>query len=474
MLKFFRADKQNLDALKPFFAVQNLHISDFSIGFQYMWNKYLKPDCAFAGECLIIKEIYAGKTYFHYPISKNGDTYAEIAALEALEGHCRDINLRLHFTNVPRSRLPLLALRYGREVNITNARRWRDYLYRAEDFKTYAGGRYSGQRNHVNKFKKSFPNWEFRVYTEKDFDAAMHFLKEYEAVQHAKQAFLADEEMEEVFDIFPHLQELGLFCGLLTVDGKIVALSVGERCGDMIVVHIEKALRAYEGAYPMVAQQFALAFCGEGVNYLNRMDDAGDRGLRKSKLQYLPSELVDKFNVIPKRAIDGISRLPVIKTERLTLSPVKDADAEVYARLASDTERNRYWGYDWREDYKDGTPPAKYFLDCAREDFKHKAEMPLGIYLGKKLVGEVVLHRFGYTDEVEVGARVLPEAEGQGYAREAVKAYADYALITLGVEKVEAKCFLENVRSEKMLLGAGMRPCGSDETYLYFYKTASM
>ena len=100
--------------------------------------------------------------------------------------------------------------------------------------------------------------------------------------------------------------------------------------------------------------------------------------------------------------------------------------------------------------------------------------MPLGIYAGNGLVGEVVLHRFGYRAEAEIGVRLLPEYEGNGYAAEAVAAYAEHAFIKLELERVEAKHYKENARSGNMLLRAGMRRSGEDETYIYYYKTPAM
>ena len=38
---------------------------------------------------------------------------------------------------------------------------WNDYLYLAEDIVTLKGKRYCGQRNHINKFKKLYPNARF-------------------------------------------------------------------------------------------------------------------------------------------------------------------------------------------------------------------------------------------------------------------------------------------------------------------------
>ncbi len=475
MLKFIKTNKQDVLAYAPFFAGQTTHVSDFSLGYQFMWHKHLAPDYAVAEGCLILKELYAGKHYFHYPLSAAGDAEAQLRAVGEIEQYCRDNELRLHFTNVPRAFVPALALRYA-DVSVTNIRRWRDYLYEAEAFRTYAGGKYAGQRNHVNKFLKNNPDWTFHVYREGDEAALLAFLREYEAAQRAKGSYLADEEMDEVYELVPRIGQFGLLCGYLTAGGRMVACAIGEKCGDMLVVHVEKALKSVEGAYPMIAQQFARAFAGEGVRYLNRMDDAGDMGLRKSKLQYLPCEIVGKYNVTPRRAIDGVSRLPVIKTARLLLKPVPDADAARYARLAGDTERNRLWGYDWREDAPAGAPvpAAEWFLAQARGWFKEKMEMPLGIYAGGALVGEVTLHRFGYQAEAEIGARLLPEYEGNGYAAEAVASYAAYAFEKLELERIEAKHFKENARSGKMLLGAGMRKRGEDERYCYYEKTPAM
>lgn len=474
MLKFEKISKDRLETFAPYFAVQNTHIGDFSLGFQFMWNKALSPEYALSHGCLILRELYAGKTYFHYPLSLSGSEGDEGAAIAEIEAYCRDNDVRLHYTNVPREKLYRLIFSRS-ETLVTDIRRWRDYLYRAEDFQTYAGGKYAGQRNHVRKFMKNYPDWAFRAYEPSDEAAVIAFLHEYEAVQRKKGSRIADEEMNEVYELIPTIGKLGLLCGILTVGGKIAAISAGERCGDMIVVHIEKALREYEGIYPFVAQQFALRFCGEGVRYLNRMDDAGDIGLRKSKLQYGPCELVDKYNVIPKRAIDTVSRLPTIETARLTLAPVKDEDKEDYLRLASDVARSLLWGYDWREDYQgEGTPSADWFLSLARAEFAERREMPLGIYCGGKLVGETTLHRFGYSAEAEIGVRLLPEAEGNGYAAEAVRAYAEYAFVKLGAERIEAKCFHANERSKRTLTAAGLRRCGEDETYTYYYITPAM
>jgi RimJ/RimL family protein N-acetyltransferase len=338
---------------------------------------------------------------------------------------------------------------------------------------TYAGKKFSGQRNHVNKFKKLYPDYEFCQLSLADIDEMTEFLRAYETRQLAKGTLIAKEELESVYSLLPHIEEFGLDVGALKVGGKIIALAIGERCGDQLIVHVEKGNTDYEGVYPTMAQEFAKCFVTDNIKYINREDDAGDPGLRKSKLQYNPIYLVDKYDLFPKRVIDRITQMPILRSQRLVIRRIAEADAEQLFLLEQDEERNKLWGYSWRE-HTDTPPTPQMFLQGVRQDYKNRDEMPLGIYLKGKMIGEVVLHKFGYRNDCEVGMRLLPEYEGNGYAKEAVEALIGYAFYTLNMEVVRARCHKINERSKKTLLSVGMRQSGEDETFYYFYKTAAM
>lgn len=457
----------------PVLRAQNTRLSNYTPGTAFVWGKYLDTHFAEAEGCLILRDRYVKQEYFYYPVSPSGDEEAQRRALCAVEEYCRNENVRLHYTAIPRDKLPELVFRYGSELHLSDIRRWRDYLYEKENFQNYPGGRYSGQRNHVNKFKKTYPDWQFCAYTPADFAEVRAFLEEYAASQYAKEEMYADEEMKGAFALFENIEKLGLSAGFLRAGGKIVAFSAGEVCGDTMFVHVEKALRGYPGAYPAMAQAFAQAFCGENVRYINREDDSGDMGLRKSKLQYLPAALLDKYNIAVKRTFDSLSELPVIHTDRLVLKEIADEDAAAFAAMDKDDELNRYWGASWR-DYAPKNPSDKWFLKDIRSDFKKKRELPLGIYFENALVGEVVLHRFGYQSEAEIGMRVMRPWQGRGFAREALLGLMEYGFCKLGLERIEACAYKENAPSLYALKSAGMRPCGEDNEKQYFYKTAGM
>ena len=89
-------------------------------------------------------------------------------------------------------------------------------------------------------------------------------------------------------------EELDLKGGILRIDGKIVAFTIGEPiCPDTFVVHIEKAYADVPGAYTMINQQFVEHEC-MNYKYVNREEDTGAEGLRKAKLSYRPAFLEEK------------------------------------------------------------------------------------------------------------------------------------------------------------------------------------
>lgn len=454
-----------------YFRQCNFYISDYSAAFKLMWQRYFTEYCAVVANCLVFKEYYQGRIYFHYPMSKDGA--GEDEALDAIESYCRSNSVRLHYVTVPYSKIPKMVERYGADISINNRRRWRDYLYLAQDFISYTGKKYSGQRNHVNKFKKLYPQYEFCTLGSIDAEEIKQFLAEFERRQITKGTTIAREEMQSVYKLTDVLDKLGLMAGGIRIDGKLVSYSIGEICGDQLIIHVEKALTRYEGIYAATAQEFAKRFVTEGVHYINREDDSGDAGLRKSKLQYNPAQLVDKYTVLPHKSIDNLSHYPKLIGERIELREITDINSNDFFRLEYDSERNKYWGYNWREHYS-GEPTPEYFMSGIREDFKKKEELPLGIFYDGIFAGEVVLHNFGYRSDCEIGVRLLPEFEGKGIAKEALLLLMKYTFIELEVETIMAKCFKGNERSRKSLLSAGMKACGEDDTYFYFKKTAAM
>lgn len=464
MLTFKELQADDCGRLQNYYVNCNYRLCEYAFGAKWMWRGYLHPAWTEAAGCLLVRNRIDGEIMFDFPVA--GESGDVDGALTAIEQYCTAQGIRPVISVVPEERASALLLRYPR-VNVTNERVWKDYLYHAEDLAQFAGRRYSGQRNHINKFRKTCPDACFMPLTAANGNLLAQFWQDY-AAEFRKDNQLAQWELAASQEMFG-LLDAGRFCagGLLT-EGKLVAISLGEKCGNTLITHIEKALYSYEGAYPAMVQSFA-AYYGKGCSYVNREDDARDKGLRTSKLQYLPCELGSKFSFSVGNELDMLTDVPQLHSTRLTLSGFSERDKAAYHTLCMDDVRNRWWGYDYREDLR-GEPTADYFLDVVRQDFAAKRAVNFAIRLDGNCIGEVVLYNCDWRGGMELGCRIAPEAAGNGYGTEAFSTVADWALYRLGLAKVTAKCYHENIASYRMLSSC-MRQVREDETFVYFEKT---
>ena len=70
---------------------------------------------------------------------------------------------------------------------------------------------------------------------------------------------------------------------------------------------------------------------------------------------------------------------PHLTTPRLTLDALTPADCGDYAALCRDARRNRWWGYDYREEQPH--PPEEWFLQASEEDYAAGRELGLAVRL---------------------------------------------------------------------------------------------
>lgn len=171
-----------------------------------------------------------------------------------------------------------------------------DYIYRRSDLAGFAGKKFHQKRNHLARFNRL--DSEFSLIEEKDFDECISFItNEYNSKYPYGTDHSAIAEQYAVNTYFSNYNELGLKGGIIRIDGKIAAVTLGERLNsNTFCVHIEKADRHYEGIYTGICSSFVKA-CTEGFEYINREEDLGIEGLRKSKLSYHPAFILNKYIV---------------------------------------------------------------------------------------------------------------------------------------------------------------------------------
>ena len=462
-LHFEPIGRFGVERVASYYAACDYMICEYSLGIKLMWESVYRYAFAESNGCLICRDEYNGVVYFDFPVTGEGGDLD--AALCAIERYCLVTDTPLRFTTVPARYLGMISARYD-GVWIQNTYQYRDYVYHTDEISRFEGKKYAGQRNHIRRFQKNYPDAVFRRLTHDDLPAIERFAARFSlTVRHMDSD--ARTERESAFRILRE-QAYDHFCiGCMEYRGEIIGIALGERCGDTLVEHVEKALSGeFEGVYPALFQAFVRNFGGD-CSYVNREDDAGERGLRTSKMQYHPCETVTKYDISVQNVLHFLEEIPLIQTERLTLDAIRPTDADDYGKLCLDDERNRYWGYDYREDLGSDLPDGDYFCRVAAEDFAARYAVNFAVRLDGRLIGEVIVYHFDCRGGAEIGVRISPEHAGRGYGREAFAAISDWALYRLGVTRLIAQCFRENCASANMLASL-MRKTHEDAVMIAF------
>lgn len=225
---------------------------------------------------------------FVFPSGK-GD-YKEV--FEEMKKFSENQGKPLRISGVTERGLKLLESLSLGEFDVQADRDSSDYIYNSSDLINLSGKKYHQKRNHLSKINQY--DWQFSVMTESDFDECITF----SAINYNKKNGINDfSSVAEQFAIntfFTNFYEMKLFGGVIRIDGKIKAFSVGEKLNsNTLCVHIEKADTSYQGIYPAINNEFCKAFAGK-FRYVNREEDLGLEGLRKSKLSYNPAYILEK------------------------------------------------------------------------------------------------------------------------------------------------------------------------------------
>ncbi len=189
------------------------------------------------------------------------------------------------------------------EFEYTEKRNIFDYIYLTEKLASLSGNKLHQKRNHVNKFIKRYEGrFSYEGLTEENIPEVIEFQKEWVEMSIAR-GNEADirYESEMIVKLLNSFREFDFIGGVVRIDGKVRAYCIGSKTRDDTVdVMVEKGDYAFDGIYQFINKKFAESLLGK-VEFLNREDDAGVEGLRKSKLSYNPAILLKKYGAVWKK-----------------------------------------------------------------------------------------------------------------------------------------------------------------------------
>lgn len=468
MLNFQPFSIETLKKIKPYIEQNTAHNSDMSMGFIFMWHQKDSRFCIY-NDTLVILQKLGSQTIFTWPVGKDVDGMIDMLLIYA-----RENKLPMRFYPIVEENFE--KLKNDKRLSCvlgTFDRNWSDYIYSFSEAMEFKGRKFSGQRNHINKFKRLYGEPTIRFITPEDMPLVKELLDKYEAEHSGGK--MEQMEQKHTREILDYYTELGLYAACMIVNDEMIAFSIGEIVGDMLIIHVEKALTKYQGVYPTMYNGFVRLVAehlGHPLSIINREDDSGDPGLRTSKMQYQPIGLINKYMVNTNSPVGMMEENVVVKGDNVVLSKICEKDKNAYMKLNIDVENNRYWGYDYRNDPSIvGDITEDTFYDSVKYDMLVGDSINLAVRKSEngEMAGEGILWNFTHDGSCEVGCRLLPEYQGKGMGKAAFIALCDYAEKTLGL-KLLARSHKNNEASKRMIGAAGFKEISEKDCYIYYQR----
>lgn len=222
-------------------------------------------------------------------------------------------------------------------LDIKPDRDYSDYIYLRDKLVSLSGKKLQSKRNHINKFKSLYPDYEYRELTPELIPQCLEVERQWRAVSKEDNGDEPDEELSEelrsMTRAFNRWDKLGLTGGAIFVDGRMVAFTYGCPINQTTFdVCVEKADVGYEGAFTIINQEFA-KHIPEQYYYVNREEDMGDEGLRRAKLSYKPDILLEKNVIMEKHPLADFEDQGRIRQETMELWRSTFGDPEEFIQL---------------------------------------------------------------------------------------------------------------------------------------------
>ena len=296
-MEFKEITLEDRDILMPFLSAKKDKCCDLAFGNLFLWCEKFVVRYTITDQCLLFRKLPGSGSYC-FPLGADDDVRDLIARLHR-EAKEKGEPFSLYLVS-PAEEEKLQEWFPG-TYQVTYDRDLADYVYETERLISLSGKKYHGKRNHINKFLSLYPAWSYEDLTRENAGECMEMLMQWSRDNRCEEDEEKKHEVSVAANAIRLFEELGLEGGLIRADGRVVGFTIGEELNDdMYIIHIEKAFADVPGAYPMINRQFLIRRAA-GYRYVNREEDTGSPGLRKSKKSYHPAFMMEKGIAVPVR-----------------------------------------------------------------------------------------------------------------------------------------------------------------------------
>lgn len=152
---------------------------------------------------------------------------------------------------------------------------------------------------------------------------------------------------------------------------------------------------------------------------------------------------------------DIYGQLPTIESKRLVMRKVTMNDAEDMFAYASNSDVSRFVTWEAHRSLCD----TRDFIRFALQNYEDKKIAPWGIQYKEsgKLIGTIDFVSWQVDHHrAEIGYVLAPEYWGNGLVTEAAKKIIEFGFDNMNLVRIQARCFVGNLASERVMQKAGM------------------
>lgn len=175
-----------------------------------------------------------------------------------------------------------------------------DYIYSVKKLAELKGKEFDGKRNHIKKFARRHPHYQFVPLLPGDKKSALELFEKWFAVRQESRFFprLAHTAQKKAVEqAFLHFEELHLIGGALKDGDTLLGFVLGSKLNaQTAAVHFAYADPSSAGS----AQVLLFESCNKAFSafhFVNLEQDLGIPGLRKAKLSYHPLRIEKKYEI---------------------------------------------------------------------------------------------------------------------------------------------------------------------------------
>ena len=293
MIDFHRLTLEQKDVYESIlFGCPEIRGCEYSFANLYLWGR---QQVAFLHGCVVFFSHFDGRSVYPYPIG-SGDRRQ---CMEEILKDARQRGIPCRIVSMTNADARELEGWFPGIFHLRPDRDSFDYVYAIDDLADLKGKKLQKKRNHVNRFRTQYPDYEIIPIDACAVDRARHLVDQW-YYSHMRSNPERNYLLENIAmaRAFQNYRALDLEGCLLLVNGEAAAVTMATRLSrDTFDVHFEKAREDIDGAYAAINCEFArhLRSKHPEIRFLNREDDLGIEGLRKAKLSYQPHHLQEKY-----------------------------------------------------------------------------------------------------------------------------------------------------------------------------------